>query len=55
VFDILGREVSVLINKEMEAGTHISDWNAAEFASGVYFYEIKTNEFRDVKKMILLK
>jgi outer membrane protein assembly factor BamB len=55
VFDILGREVTVLINGEMKPGVYNADWNASSFASGVYFYEIKTNDYRNVKKMILIK
>jgi hypothetical protein len=55
VFDILGREVAVLVNGEMKPGTYNAEWNASIFASGIYFYEIKADEHRQVKKMILVK
>lgn len=55
IFDILGREVAVLVNGEMKAGVYNADWNASGFASGVYFYEIKAGDYRDVKKMMLVK
>lgn len=55
VFDVLGREVAVLINGQLAAGTYNAEWNASSFASGVYFYEIKAGDYRDVKKMMLIK
>lgn len=55
IFDILGREVAVLVNESLTPGTYNADWNASSFASGVYFYEIKAGDFRDVKKMMLIK
>ncbi len=55
VFDILGREVSVLVNEKLEAGEFSADWNAAEFPSGIYFYRIEAAEFVKTAKMILVK
>ncbi|ACF12813.1 5'-Nucleotidase domain protein [Chloroherpeton thalassium ATCC 35110] len=55
VYDILGREVATLVNEQMKAGQHIATFNAARFASGVYFYRLKAGEFVKVKKMMLLK
>jgi hypothetical protein len=61
VYDVLGREVAVLVNEEMRAGTYNADWNAANYPSGVYFYRITVddkishNNFVDTKKMILVK
>jgi hypothetical protein len=55
IFDVLGREVAVLVNENMKPGKYETEWNASQFASGVYFYEINTDDFRDVKKMILVK
>ncbi len=55
VFDILGNEVETLINKEMPAGTYELTWNAVNLPSGVYFYQIKTGDFIQTKKMVLLK
>jgi len=55
VFDALGREVSTLIDKKMNAGMHSVNWNAANFAAGIYFYNIRVNDFVATKKMVLLK
>ena len=55
VFDINGREVEMLINENLNAGTYNTDWNAVNYPSGVYLYKIETGEFNAVRKMILLK
>ncbi|HEX9973850.1 MAG TPA: T9SS type A sorting domain-containing protein, partial [bacterium] len=55
VYDILGREVASLVEKVMPAGSHTIQYDAATLPSGVYFYQIKTNDFTSIKKMILLK
>ncbi|KAF0152350.1 MAG: 5'-nucleotidase domain-containing protein [Ignavibacteria bacterium] len=55
VYDVLGSVVAELVNKELNAGYHKVDFNAANISSGVYFYSIKTGEFNSVKKLILLK
>lgn len=59
VFDILGNEVEVLINENQMPGTYSVEWNASNYPSGVYFYELKglTNQniFSDKRKMILIK
>jgi hypothetical protein len=55
IYDILGREVDVLINGQLTAGSHSINFNASNLESGIYFYEIKTNKFRAQKKLLLLK
>ena len=55
VFDILGNEVKTLINEAKEAGNYKIEFNAASFASGIYFYSLQSGEFLSTKKMILLK
>ena len=55
VYDNLGKEVAKLVDKKLPAGSYEVDWNASNYASGIYFYRIETNEFSDVKKMILIK
>jgi len=55
VYDILGREVTTLVNKEQKPGNYEVDFNANELASGLYFYKIATNGFTQTKKMILLR
>ncbi len=44
-----------LLNQEIAAGKHSIDFNAKELTSGIYFYEIRTKSFFNVKKMVLVK
>jgi hypothetical protein len=55
VYNILGKEMTTLVNRNMEAGTHEVEWNASEFSSGVYFVRLEAGKFSDIKKMILVK
>jgi hypothetical protein len=55
VYDAVGRQVAELINGELKAGTYKADWNAAQFASGAYFYKLISEDFVQAKKMILVK
>jgi hypothetical protein len=56
IYDLLGREVANLVKNEMKkSGTHQVEWNAGNFASGVYFYRIEAGNFVQSKKMILVK
>ena len=55
VFNVLGSEVAILINDNMEAGLHEVTFNASGLKSGVYFYVISTKNFTSTLKMILLK
>ncbi len=55
VYDMLGREISTLVNEKLNAGTYSADWNASQFPSGVYFYRLQTDSYTEVKKMILTK
>ncbi len=55
VYDILGRELTTLVNEEKPAGTYEVKWNAADLPSGVYFYQLKVGSFTATKKLLLLK
>jgi hypothetical protein len=55
VYDMSGREVEVLVNQNLQAGVYEADWHPVNLASGIYFYTLKTNDFTDTKKMILIK
>jgi hypothetical protein len=55
VYDVSGREVETLIDEHSSPGTFELTWDAARFSSGVYFYKLQTDEFTDVKKMLLVK
>jgi hypothetical protein len=55
IYDALGREVSSLINEQMKPGIYNIEWDGSNFASGIYFYRIETDNFVDSKKMMLIK
>ncbi len=55
VYDILGKVVATLVNDYRTAGTHQVEFNASNLASGVYLYRIEAGDFRDAKRMILVK
>jgi hypothetical protein len=55
IYDITGRQVSVLVNEFKAAGNYAVDFDASAFASGVYLYRITAGSFTEVKKMVLIK
>ncbi len=55
VYDLLGREIQVLVNGNKTAGRYQVVWNSENFASGIYFYKIVSGNFTSTKKMTLLK
>jgi photosystem II stability/assembly factor-like uncharacterized protein len=54
IYNILGKEVAVLVNGIREAGSHEIDFNADHLSSGLYFYKITAGNYSETKKMILL-
>ncbi len=55
IYNSLGAEAATLVNELKSPGTYEVEWNAAGFASGIYFCEIKSGNFRSVRKIILMK
>jgi len=55
IYDILGRQVAVLVNETKEAGTYTIRWNAQNAASGAYFYQMASGGFVQTGKMALIK
>ncbi|MFZ0453758.1 MAG: endo-1,4-beta-xylanase [Ignavibacteriaceae bacterium] len=55
IYDLLGREVKVLVNTVQSSGQYTVTFDAQDLASGVYFYQINTGSFIATKKLILLK
>ncbi len=55
VFDLLGREVAVLVNKVLPAGRYVVTWNADGLASGVYLYRLQAGEHVETRKLVLLR
>jgi len=55
IYDILGREVSLLVNEEQDAGYYEIKLNAVDLSSSIYSYQLKTDNIIETKKMLLLK
>jgi hypothetical protein len=55
IYNAVGKEVGVLVNGQYTAGYYNYSWDASNLASGVYFYEMITDNFRQVQKMMLMK
>ncbi len=55
VYDVLGKEIAVLVNQNLKPGIYEIEWDATNIPSGVYFYSLITNDFTQTKKMVVLK
>ncbi len=55
VYDVLGNEIATLVNEKKPAGSYSVEFDGSKFSSGVYFYQLRTGEFVQTKKMILLR
>ena len=55
VYDILGKEITTLVNQQLQPGTYEAEWDGSNYPSGVYFYKLITDEFTESRKMILIK
>ncbi len=55
VYDVLGKEIAVLVNENLKPGIYEIEWDASNIRSGVYFYSLITNDFTQTKKMVVLK
>lgn len=55
IYNVLGKEASVLVNEELTPGTYKVTWDASDFPSGVYFYNLIAGDYKESKKMVLMK
>lgn len=55
VYDILGREVEILVNESLTPGTYEVKWDASKVSSGIYFYRLNAENFSDIRKMSFIK
>lgn len=55
IYNLLGQKVATLVSGRQQTGYHRVEWNASGFPNGFYYYRIQAGDFRDVKKMILLR
>jgi photosystem II stability/assembly factor-like uncharacterized protein len=55
MYDLLGKEVTTLVNEKLKPGEYEFTWDASQYPSGVYFYKLISGDFSEIKKMILIK
>lgn len=55
VYDVLGKEVATLINKELAAGEYVAEFDGSGLTSGIYYYRLQAGKFAKTEKMIYLK
>ena len=55
IYNILGSLQAELLNGTLDPGRHSIDWDASKNSSGIYFIELKTDQFREIKKVTLIK
>jgi hypothetical protein len=55
IYDVLGNEVTTLVNENKPEGTYEVDFNGVGLTSGIYYYRLESEGFVQTKKMILLK
>jgi plastocyanin len=55
VFNMIGSEMAVLVNENLQPGAYSVDWNASKYSSGTYFYKLETPTFQETKRLILVK
>jgi len=55
VFDINGKNIAQLINEYQVAGEHLVFWDGSTYPSGIYFYQLRTGDRVNTRKMVLLK
>jgi flagellar hook assembly protein FlgD len=55
VYDAAGKLITALVEKVMQAGYYELEWNAENFPSGVYYYNISAGDYTETKKMVLIK
>ena len=55
VYDMLGKEVSTLVNEKQSPGTYQVEFDAGSLTSGIYFYRLTSGDFTDTRRMMLIK
>ena len=55
IYDVLGKEIEVLVNENLKPGIYEMDWNALNFSSGIYFYSLFTDNYKQTRKMVVVK
>lgn len=55
IYDLLGKEITTLVNETQEAGSYKSSFDASNLSNGVYYYKLQSGAYVETKKMLLIK
>lgn len=55
IFDLLGNEIETIVSEQLNAGSYETQWNAVNYPSGVYYYQLTAGDYKETKKMVLIK
>jgi hypothetical protein len=55
VYNVLGKEIATLLNQKLNAGSYQVVFDGSDYASGIYFYSLETESYKETKKFILMK
>ena len=55
IYDLLGAEIDLLMNKQLQPGTYEAEWNASNYPSGIYFARLTAGEYKKTIKLVLTK
>jgi 5'-nucleotidase / UDP-sugar diphosphatase len=55
IFNSIGQEIETLKNEYMKAGVYTVNWNGSRYSSGVYYYVLRSNNFTETKRMVMVK
>jgi hypothetical protein len=55
IFDILGKEITTLVNEQLSPGTYEVTFDGSNLPSGIYFYQLRCGEYMETKKLVFLK
>jgi hypothetical protein len=55
IYDVLGKEIAVLVNQQLKPGEYEVEWNASGYPSGIYFYKLFAENYTETKKLILVR
>ena len=55
IYDVLGKEIAIIVNKQQTAGTYQVTFDAGNLSSGIYYYRLQYGNFTKTKKFVLIK
>ena len=55
IYDVLGNELETLVNEELKTGTYEIEFDGTNYASGVYYYKLFSENYADTRKMVMIK